>query len=166
MGYVSRVRHQNCFRGVAAETKFQKGREGRSRSKEINSKANRHTGLLNCCVKRVIKMLLIVYLCGCLATMIGVLVAASRFGDRRVSQSLRGLLAVLAGVLWPVLVVAVVELIAIVVLARRMRAANGGQADQAPMQRVELAPVSPIYRRNKIYCSAACKQAVWRQRAR
>lgn len=98
--------------------------------------------MLNCCVKRVIKMLLIVYLCGCLVTMIGVLVAASRFGDRRVSQSLHGLFAVLAGVLWPVLVVGVVELIAIVVLARRMRAANGGQADQAPMQRDELALVS------------------------
>ena len=73
-------------------------------------------------------MLLIVYLCGCLATMIGVLVAASRFGDRRVSQSLRGLLAVLAGVLWPVLVVGVVELIAIVVLAQtsaRIRPAAG-----------------------------------------
>jgi ABC-type phosphate transport system permease subunit len=81
---------------------------------------------LNCCVKRVIKMLLIVYLCGCLVTMIGVLVAASRFGDRRVSQSLRELLAVLAGV--PVLVVGVVELIAIVVLAQtsaRIRPAAG-----------------------------------------
>ena len=77
-------------------------------------------------------MLLIVYLCGCLATMIGVLVAASRFGDRRVSQSLRGLLAVLAGALWPVLVVAG-ELIAIVVLARRMRAATVAKPDQAPM---------------------------------
>ena len=131
-----------ALRGRRSRDQVSEGREGRSRSKEINSKANRHTGLLNCNVKRVIKMLLIVYLCGCLVTMIGVLVAASRFGDRRVSQSLHGLFAVLAGVLWPVLVVGVVELIAIVVLARRMRAANGGQADQAPMQRDELALVS------------------------
>jgi hypothetical protein len=44
----------------------------------------------------------------------------------------------LAGVLWPVLAVGVVELIAIVVVARGMRAASARQPDQAPMQRDEV----------------------------
>src|ERR1700694_2713089 len=70
-------------------------------------------------------MLLNVYLCGWLVTTIGALVAVNRLSDRRTSRSLSlGSLAVLAGVLWPVLVVGVVELIAIVLVARRMRAAS------------------------------------------
>jgi hypothetical protein len=86
-------------------------------------------------------MLLNVYLCGWLVTTIGTLVAANRLSDRGMSRprplSL-GSLAVLAGVLWPVLVVGVVELIAIIVVVRRMRAASARQSDQAPMERDEV----------------------------
>jgi hypothetical protein len=53
--------------------------------------------------------------------------------DRRRPQ----LLAVLAGALWPVLVVGVIELIAIVAVARTMRAASARQSDQAPMERMK-----------------------------
>ena len=95
--------------------------------------------LLSCHEKGVIKMLLNVYLCGWLVSTIGALVAAHWLSDRRMSRPLsRGSLAVLAGVLWPVLVVGVVELIAIVVVARRMRAASARQSDQAPMERDEV----------------------------
>jgi len=83
----------------------------------------------------LIEMLLNVYLCGWLVTTIGALVAT----DRRRSRPLFvGLLAVLSGVLWPVLAVAVVELIAIVVVARGMRAASARQSDQAPMELDEV----------------------------
>ena len=89
--------------------------------------------------RELIKMLLNVYLCGWLVTTIGALVAANRLSDRRRSRPLSvGLLAVLAGVLWPVLAVGVVELIAIVVVARGMRAASARQSDQAPMERDEV----------------------------
>jgi nitrate reductase NapE component len=80
-------------------------------------------------------MLLSVYLCGWLVTTIGALVAADRRRSRPLSV---GLLAVLAGVLWPVLAIGVVELIAIVVLARMIRAASARQSDQAPMERDEV----------------------------
>ena len=84
----------------------------------------------------MIKMLLNVYLCGWLVTTIGALVAVNRLSDRRTSRSLSlGSLAVLAGVLWPVLVVGVVELIAIVLVARRMRAASARPWNQAPLER-------------------------------
>jgi FtsH-binding integral membrane protein len=87
----------------------------------------------------VITILLNVYLCGWLITTIGALVAANRLSDRRMSRPLPlGSLAVLAGVLWPVLVVGVVELIAIVVVARKMRAATARQSEQAPMERDEV----------------------------
>jgi len=87
----------------------------------------------------LIEMLLNVYLCGWLVTTIGALVASNRLSDRRRSRTLFvGLLAFLAGVLWPVLAVAVVELIAIVVVARGMRAASARQSDQAPMELDEV----------------------------
>ena len=79
-------------------------------------------------------MLLNVYLCGWVLTTIGTLVAVSRLPDRRRPQ----LLAILAGALWPVLVVGVIELIAIVAVARTMRAASARQSDQAPMERDEV----------------------------
>src|ERR1700694_3576777 len=77
-------------------------------------------------------MLLNVYLYGWLVTTIGALVAVNRLSDRRRSRARSlGSLAVLAGVLWPVLVVGAVELIAIVLVARRMRAASARESDQA-----------------------------------
>jgi hypothetical protein len=84
-------------------------------------------------------MLLNVYLCGWVVTTIGTLVAANRVSsDRRRPQ----LLAVFAGALWPVLVVGVIELIAIVAVAKTMRAASARQSDQAPMERDEVLIVS------------------------
>ena len=80
-------------------------------------------------------MLLNVYLCGWLVTTIGALVAANGLSDRRRPQlPTQGWLAVLAGALWPVLVVGVIQLIAIAVLARSMRTASVSHADQAPMK--------------------------------
>jgi len=73
-------------------------------------------------------MLLNVYLIGSLVTAIGVggaLVAANRLSDRRRSRLLSdGSLAVLAGALWPVLVVGVVEMLAIKAVVDTMRAAS------------------------------------------
>jgi hypothetical protein len=84
-------------------------------------------------------VLLNVYLCGWVVTTIGALVAVNRLSDRRRPWPLSlGSLAVLAGVLWPVLVVGVVELIAIVLVARRMRATSAHQWGQAPMEGDEL----------------------------
>lgn len=90
-----------------------------------------HAGFLAAISKGVIRMLLNVFLCGWVITTIGTLVAANRLSDRRRPQ----LLAVLAGALWPVLVVGVIELIAIAVLARSMRTAGVSHADQATMER-------------------------------
>ena len=92
-------------------------------------------------------MLLNVYLCGWLVTTIGALVAANWLCSPRVSQPqplTRAWIAVLAGALWPVLVVGVVELIAIVVLARRMRTARVSHSDQAPMQRDQVGDPAPL----------------------
>lgn len=75
-------------------------------------------------------MLLTVYLCGWLVTTIGALVAVNWFSDRRTSSPLaRGSLAVLAGVLWPVLVVGLAELVAIVIVTRKMRSTVARQDD-------------------------------------
>jgi hypothetical protein len=77
-------------------------------------------------------MLLTVYLCGWLVTTIGALVAVNWFSDRRTLRPLaRGSLAVLAGVLWPVLAVGLAELVAIVIVSRRMRTTVARQDDCA-----------------------------------
>jgi hypothetical protein len=80
-------------------------------------------------------MLLNVYLIGWLVTAIGVvgaLVAANRLSDRRRSHLLSdGSLAVLAGALWPVLVVGVVEMLAIKAVVETMRAASAPLSHQA-----------------------------------
>jgi hypothetical protein len=75
-------------------------------------------------------MLLTVYLCGWLVTTIGALVAVNWFSDRRTLSPLaRGSLAVLAGVLWPVLAVGLAELVAIVIASRRMRTTSARKGD-------------------------------------
>ena len=80
-------------------------------------------------------MLLNVYLGGWLVTTIGALVVATRVSDRRRSGLLSlELVAVFAGALWPVLVVGVVELLAIVAVIKVMRAASARPSDQAPEQ--------------------------------
>jgi hypothetical protein len=89
-------------------------------------------------------MLLTVYLCGWLVTTIGALVAVNWFSDRRRSSPLaHGSLAVLAGVLWPVLVVGLAELVAIVIVTRRMRSTVARQDDCAPSQHDAPAATAP-----------------------
>lgn len=80
-------------------------------------------------------MLLNVYFGAWLVTTIGALVVATRLSDRRRPGLLcRGLVAVLAGALWPVLVVGVVELLAIVAVMKMIRAASARPSDQAPKE--------------------------------
>ena len=78
-------------------------------------------------------MLLNVYFGAWLVTTIGALVVATRLSDRRRSWRLsHGLVAVLAGALWPVLVVGVVELLAIVAVMKAIRGASAHPSDQTP----------------------------------
>ena len=89
-------------------------------------------------------MLLTVYLCGWLVTTIGALVAANRFSDHRTASPLaHGTFAVLAGVLWPVLVVGVAEVLAIVIATRRMRIASARQHGWALMEHVAPGATAP-----------------------
>ena len=86
-------------------------------------------------------MLLNVYLIGWLVTAIGVvgaLVAANRLSDRRRSRLLSdGSLAVLAGALWPVLVVGALEMLAINAVVDSMRAASARPSNQALIERYD-----------------------------
>ena len=80
----------------------------------------------------------IVYVSGWLVTTIGALVAANRLSDSSSPGPICvGSVAVLAGVLWPALVVGVVELLAIVAVAKAMRSASAGPSDQALVERDE-----------------------------
>ena len=82
-------------------------------------------------------MWLNVYLSGWLVTTIGVLVAAIWFSDRHLSWFSLGLLSVLAGMLWPVMVAGVVQMIAIAMLAKWMRAMRARRSDPAPLDQGE-----------------------------
>jgi hypothetical protein len=94
--------------------------------------------------REVITMLLTVYLCGWLVTTICALVANNWISDHRIASSLaHGSLAVLAGVLWPVLAVGLAELVAIVIVTRRMRIASARQRDWASMEHVAAADTAP-----------------------
>jgi hypothetical protein len=94
--------------------------------------------------KEVITMLLTVYLCGWLVTTIGALVAANWISDRRISSPLaHGSLAIVAGVLWPVLVAGLAELVAIVIVTRRRRVAIARQQDWASTEHVAPADTAP-----------------------
>ena len=67
-------------------------------------------------------MVLDVYLCGWLVATVAALIGATQFSDRGKSRPLCvGSLGILVGALWPVLVVGVVELLAIVAVAKGMR---------------------------------------------
>jgi hypothetical protein len=92
----------------------------------------------------VTEVLLTVYLCGWLVTTIGALVAVNWFSDRRTSSPLaHGSLAVLAGVLWPVLVVGFAELVAIVIVSRRMRTTVAHRDDCASAEHDAPAATAP-----------------------
>ena len=83
-------------------------------------------------------MVLDVYLCGWLVATVAALIAATQFSDRGKSRLLCvGSLGILAGALWPVLVVGVVELLAIVAVAKAMRIGRSRPSNQAFMERDE-----------------------------
>jgi hypothetical protein len=90
----------------------------------------------------VIKALLIAYLCGALITAVGALIAANRFSDRRAAAPFsREAVAVLAGALWPVLAVGLMQVLIVVGLFRWMRAAPAIEPDNVPVRR-ELVPAA------------------------
>ena len=77
-------------------------------------------------------MVLDVYLCGWLVATVAALIAATQFSDRGMSRPLCVVsLGILVGALWPVLVVGVVELLAIVAVAKGMRMARSRPSNQA-----------------------------------
>jgi hypothetical protein len=81
--------------------------------------------------------MVLVYLCGWLVTTVGVAITATHFSDRGMSRPLCvGSLAVLAGALWPVLVIGVVEL-AIVAVAKGMSMRRTLRSEKAPTERDE-----------------------------
>jgi biotin transporter BioY len=72
-------------------------------------------------------MWLNVYLCGWLVTAVISLVFANESRELRIAPPLtRGVVAVIAGALWPVLVVGILELACIVLLANKLRTADAG----------------------------------------
>ena len=82
--------------------------------------------------------MVLVYLCGWLVTTVGAAITATHFSDRGMPRALSvGSLAVLAGALWPVLVISVVELLAVVAVAKGMRMGRTLPSDQAPTERDE-----------------------------
>jgi hypothetical protein len=94
--------------------------------------------------REVFTMLLTVYLCGWPVTTICALVATNWISDRRIASPLaHGSLAVLAGVLWPVLAVGLAELVAIVIVTRRMRIAGAHQRDWTSMEHVAHTDTAP-----------------------
>ena len=77
-------------------------------------------------------MVLDIYLCGWRVATVAALIAATQFSDRGKSRPLCVLsLGILVGALWPVLVVGVVELLAIVAFARGMRMGRSRPSNQA-----------------------------------
>jgi hypothetical protein len=75
--------------------------------------------------KAVITTMLIVYLSGWLiTTSIAVIATAMIAAGRELRPVSRGWLAVLAGALWPVLVIGATQFVAIAMLARSIRAAS------------------------------------------
>jgi hypothetical protein len=63
------------------------------------------------------------YLCGALVTVVGASVATDLFSEREEPLARTGLMA-LAGVLWPIVVVGLMQLIFIAGLAKAMRLAD------------------------------------------
>jgi hypothetical protein len=82
--------------------------------------------------------MVLVYLCGWLVTTVGVAITATHFSDREMSRPLSvGSLAVLAGALWPVMVIGVMELLAIAAVAKGMRTRRTLRSENAPTEREE-----------------------------
>lgn len=87
-------------------------------------------------------MLLSAYLIGAVVTATGALVVAESLGDGRMPRPRRrGSLAVLAGALWPVLLIGLVQLAAVAAVAKSMKGANVRRSE-APTQRNEVVTFS------------------------
>lgn len=67
--------------------------------------------------------MLIVYLCGALATALAAMGGAIRFSDPRTGPRTQVVVAVLAGVFWPVVAIGALQAIGMLVLANWMRTA-------------------------------------------
>jgi hypothetical protein len=67
---------------------------------------------------------LIVYLCGALATALAAMGGAIRFSDPRTGPRTQVVVAVLAGVFWPVVAIGALQAIGMLVLANWMRTAT------------------------------------------
>lgn len=68
--------------------------------------------------------MLIVYLCGALATALAAMGGAIRFSDPRTGPRTQVVVAVLAGVFWPVVAIGALQAIGMLVLANWMRTAT------------------------------------------
>jgi hypothetical protein len=91
----------------------------------------------------VIEMLLTIYLCGWLVMTVGLSIAGEWLHDRFTPPSpfTRGLIPVLGGVLWPVLLVGVCQLIALKLVFKPAASPAIRVADGAAAQRTdELIP--------------------------
>ena len=72
-------------------------------------------------------LLWLIYLCGVLVAVVGVSVAADVFSERDVPLPARTGVIVFAGVLWPVLLVGVLQLVCIAGLAAAVRTASAAR---------------------------------------
>jgi biotin transporter BioY len=78
------------------------------------------------------------YLCGAVVSAIVASVAVDWFGERdepRDEPLVRAAVIVLAGVLWPILLVGLMQLSLVAGLARAMRTTPVGQPDEVPPKR-------------------------------
>lgn len=76
-----------------------------------------------------VSVMLIAYLIGWLATTLVALFAGTKIRDLRPSGPLAiGSLAVLAGMLWPLVITGIVQLALVAVVAKKLRAAGGRSA--------------------------------------
>lgn len=85
--------------------------------------------------------MLTMYLCGALITAVAAIGGSIRFSDPQtaVSPITRGLVAVLAGALWPVMAVGALLLVAVVPLLESLGTAPGGRTEaELPTEKLLL----------------------------
>jgi len=88
-------------------------------------------------------IMLPMYLTGCIVTTLGVLVACIRLRGMRDGRRLSAaLLATVAGVLWPVLVIGVFQLVGVVLLVDAMRSRCSRRPEEQPI--VAVARLEPV----------------------
>jgi hypothetical protein len=77
-----------------------------------------------------------IYLCGGLVSAVGASVAADLFSERDVPSVVRAGVSVFVGVVWPVLLVGLLQLICVGGLAHAVSAAEAGRRDMAQAERL------------------------------